>query len=161
MKKVNIEKIKTLQEEPYTIQKFIEFSKGSTTLVLSTLAFYIAVLLQVKDSGTIPYRGSLSRTPIPANQIAGFCRALLNGKEVFNTNILPTALSKAGSVKGSISLTKENYSDARDVNNKFEIVIQITYSGMLNEKTNEYETSETLLYDRTTDVFKTNRWLYR
>jgi len=55
MKKSNINKLKNLQEEPYSTKKLIEYSKWLTSVVLGTLAFYIAVLLQIKHEGGIPY----------------------------------------------------------------------------------------------------------
>ncbi len=86
---------------------------------------------------------------VPANQVKGFHQVFLNGKLVgrFPINqVSPAAIAKGGPSKNYVPLTEDTYSDAMDEKNKFKVVTELTYSGMLGEEADAYKTSMTIYY---------------
>lgn len=91
---------------------------------------------------------------IPANQLKGFHRVVLNGKVIRHTPINQAALAKGGVSKAHVFLQEDTYSAAMNEKNTFKIVTELTYSGMLGEEANAYRTSETVFYSVPEKVFK-------
>lgn len=91
---------------------------------------------------------------VPANQVSCSCRAYLNGREVWCTIIPPMALANAGSSKMTLFLKEDIYAAATNVNNRFEVVEDVTYSGMLGEDPKEYRTFQKSFYSLPEGIFK-------
>lgn len=98
---------------------------------------------------------------IPANALAGYSRAFLNGKQCIETFTMPAALAKGGSVKAPLFLREDIYQTATNAANKFEIVTEITYSGMLGEPPKAYRTYVKAYYSVPENVFKYDQIDYR
>jgi hypothetical protein len=93
-------------------------------------------------------------TDIPARNIVIHSEALLNGKRAFHTLMKPGALTKGGSSPSWLFLRDDTFNNANDMNNRFEVVIEITYSGMLGEGNEAYRTYEKSYYSPTEKIFK-------
>lgn len=91
---------------------------------------------------------------IPANQLKGFHRVVLNGKDVGKISINQTAIAKGGSSKAHVHLQEDTYSAAMNEKNTFKVVTELTYSGMLDEKADAYKTSTTVYYSVCEKSFK-------
>jgi hypothetical protein len=91
---------------------------------------------------------------IPANQLKGFHEVILNGNIVGHIPINRAAIAKGGSSKAHVYLQETTYSDAMNEKNTFEVFTELTYSGMLDEKADEYKTSTTVYYSVPVKTFK-------
>lgn len=91
---------------------------------------------------------------VPANQLSGSWRAVVNGNQVWCTIIPPCALANAGSSKITLFLSEDIYANTTNMNNKFEVIAEITYSGMLGEDPKEYRTFQKSYYSLPEGIFK-------
>ncbi|MHB0946000.1 MAG: hypothetical protein ACYC3B_02395 [Sedimentisphaerales bacterium] len=91
---------------------------------------------------------------IPANQLRGSYRVVLGGEDVHTIPINQAAIAKVGASKAHVYLQEDTYLAVMKGEKTFEIVTELTYSGMLNEKADAYKTSETVYYSVREKTFK-------
>jgi|GEM_PF-330353 len=84
---------------------------------------------------------------IPANRLHGTTRAILNSNMVAQTTIIPFALASDVFSRSQLFLSEGIYALATNTANRFEIITDVYYSGMLGERLDEYHTSERSIYD--------------
>jgi len=98
---------------------------------------------------------------IPANRLKGECKATLNGKKLFSTFLSPCALAKGGNVGFNLFLHEHQYVAATNTQNRFEVEVAVTYSGLLGEQDDAYSTSEVLYYSLPENTFKFEQIEYK
>ena len=92
---------------------------------------------------------------IPANNVAGFAVALLDGKEIHRTTIVPAALPKDDLGQYAyLSISEDQYSLATNQAHKLQVNVEITYGGMLKENQACYRTRLESHYSPVNNTFK-------
>jgi len=91
---------------------------------------------------------------IPANQVKGVYRVVLNGEDVLKIPMNETAIAAGGTSKAHVFLLENTYAAAMNKENSFKIVTELTYSGMLREEADTYKSSTTVYYCAPVNTFK-------
>ncbi len=75
---------------------------------------------------------------VPATQVQGAFTVFLNGETIGSADLLPpTSVAKSTTKFVVLGLSEEMYSKAINFDNKFETTFEVTYSGMLGEKSKQ------------------------
>lgn len=77
---------------------------------------------------------------IPATQVQGTFEVKLNKKTIGKSPLSPIAVAKDTTRTLALGLPEDLYAEAIHPTNNFETVIELTYSGMLGEKPDQYMT---------------------
>jgi hypothetical protein len=77
---------------------------------------------------------------IPATQVKGTFEVKLNGNTIGVAKLSPTAVAKNTTRTLALGLTEDLYKEAINPNNRFETTVELTYSGMLGERPEQYLT---------------------
>lgn len=130
-----------LRNRPWVNVYRIEF--GGPGQDLAGKVYQQTVCIGLQDMSDIPAR--LSRI---------VHRAVLNGDVVAKTDVEPICLAKGMGAVQKIFLTEDQYQAARRQDSRFEIHVEVTYSGMLEEKPDTFSTTATACYSPTESRFK-------
>jgi len=106
---------------------------------------------------------------IPANSILITAKVFINDKKVRKTILGPESLSSDIGLaalppdthtSGDILLEDEEYKAAQNPANKFRVMIEVVYSGILGEAKDKYKTSYEVIYDSKLQKFKMTKSEY-
>lgn len=98
---------------------------------------------------------------VPANHLSGVYQTFLNGSKTYVTIVPPSALARGATSKGWVCLSKDLYEAATNSNNRFSLVAEMKYSGMLGEKPEEYQTKADVYYSSPEKSFIYDKALYQ
>ena len=80
---------------------------------------------------------------------------MINKKKICSTTTPPGGgIPKVGTTRVRLFLTEESYAAATSSENEFKIDAKVSYSGVLGEELDAYETSEKLFYSSVEGVFR-------
>lgn len=91
---------------------------------------------------------------VPANKVRAVCVSSVNGSQVSTTVLDGGAISRGADIHSSILLPVGIREAATNRANRFVVEITTTYSGMLGEANDEYQTYHCLRYEPTEESFK-------
>jgi hypothetical protein len=98
---------------------------------------------------------------IPATQVQGTFEVKLNGNTIGVSSLSPTAVAKNTTRTLALGLTEDLYKEAINPANKFETTIELTYSGMLGEKSDQYMTRVIVYWSSQDEHFIDKETLYK
>ena len=98
---------------------------------------------------------------IPATQVEGTLEVKLNGSTIGITAVGPTATAKSTVKNIVVGLSDDLYREAKKSTNTFEAIVELTYSGMLGEKVDQYMTRIVSNWSSTDEIFMNKETLYK
>lgn len=98
---------------------------------------------------------------IPATQVQGTFQVRLNGVTIGTPHLAPIAVAKDTTRTLALGLTEQMYDAARSPSNTFEATTELTYSGMLGEKSDAYLTRVTVYWSVQDQHFISKEVTYR
>ena len=98
---------------------------------------------------------------IPATQVQGTFEVKLNGNTIGISSLSPTAVAKNTTRTLALGLTDDLYREALNPANNFETTVELTYSGMLGEKSDHYMTRVIVYWSSQDNHFISRETLYK